>query len=171
MDIACTENCAQLNTNKINTKEINKDGIKYLSINQRAQEETVSTAPDESHDRWKDRYNKTLAEIKDQIDYDTLILANNKELINDIAETMTEVLTLDTQYYTICGKEIPAELVRLQYRKITYGRLESFLIELSRRRSRIGNTKRYLISALYNVASTAETAMVNLVNCDLYSGS
>ena len=149
------EKPTQLNTNKTNTKESNTDCIKYPSIN------NVDDAV------WIDRYNKTSSEVKEQIEYDTLIHSNNAELINDIVSVMTEVLLIDTTYYTIEGKQIPAELVRINYRKITYGRLEAFLLDFANLYDKIKNPKRYLITALYNIASTAETSITNRVNYDM----
>jgi hypothetical protein len=158
-----SENQRQLNTNTSNTKELKTDCIKYQSIN--AEPEECSRS-----ERWIDRYNKTMSEVKEQIEYDTLVLSNNAELVNDIVSVMTEVLIIDTPSYTIEKKEIPTELVRINYRKITYGRLETFLLDFSRLYSEIKNPKKYLITALYNIASTAETSITNRVNHDMYGG-
>ena len=155
------ENQMQLNTNKSNTKELNTDCIKYPSINNGAPNGDAG---------WIDRYNKINSEVKEQIEYDALICPNNAELVNDILSVMTEVLLIDTPYYTIEGKQIPTELVRINYRKITYNRLEVFLLDFTRLYDEIKNPKKYLITALYNIASTAETSITNRVNRDLYGG-
>ena len=154
-----------------NTKELNTDLIKYPSINKAEPEETASAEKTaDTQERWIDRYNKTNSEVKEQIEYDSLILTNNAELVNDIVSVMTEVLIIDTPYYTIEGKQIPTELVRINYRKITYGRLDAFLLDFSRLYSEIKNPKKYLITALYNIASTAETSITNRVNHDMHGG-
>ena len=161
----------QLNTNKSNTKELNTDLIKYPSINKAETEETATAEKTaDTPEKWIDRYNKTNSEVKEQIEYDSLILTNNAELVNDIVSVMTEVLIIDTPYYTIEGKQIPTELVRINYRKITYGRLDAFLLDFSRLYSEIKNPKKYLITALYNIASTAETSITNRVNHDMHGG-
>lgn len=162
------ENREQLNTNKTNTKKSNTDCNKYQSTNN-AEPEEKERKNSVSID-WIDRYNKTTAAIKSQIDYDTLITTNNAELVNDIVSVMTEVMLVDIPYYTIEGKKIPSELVRINYSKITYGRLDTFLIDFSRVYSKINNPKNYLITALYNIASTAETSITNRVNHDMYGG-
>lgn len=183
------ENRRQLNTNILNTKELNTDLIKYPSINNPEPEETAAAVKSADTEdcqyvccanadlrssaplggtRWIDRYNKTHSEVKKQIEYDSLILTNNAELVNDIVNVMTEVLIIDTPYYIIEGKQIPTELVRINYRKITYGRLDAFLLDFSRFYTEIKNPKKYLITALYNIASTAETSITNRVNHDLY---
>ena len=156
-------NRTQLNTKKSNTKELNMDLIKYPSIKDEplAYDDGVG---------WIDRYNKISAEIKEQIDYETLTLYHNTELINDIVNVMAEVFVIDTSYYTIEGKQIPKELVRENYRKITFDRLEAFLLDFNGLSGRIKNPKKYLITALYNIASTAETSLTNRVNSDFYRG-
>ena len=120
--------------------------------------------------RWIDRYNKTIAEIKEQIEYDSLIADNDTEIIDNIVNVMTDVMLLDEPYYTIEGKSIPAELVRIRYRQITYSNLEAFLLEFRDVYFKIHNTKAYLTTALYNVALTASMALTNRVNNDLRGG-
>lgn len=159
------ENPDQLNTNISNTKELNTDIIKYQSIKDAHEESSGDNSDNQSG--WIDRYNKINSEVKEQIDYDALTHTNNAELVNDIVSVMTEVLLIDTPYYNIEGKEIPTELVRINYRKITYGRLETFLLDFSRLYDKIHNPKKYLITALYNIASTAETSITNRVQSDM----
>lgn len=121
------------------------------------------------NERWIDRYNKTVAQIKEQIDYDTLITTNSTELINDIVEVMTDVMLVDTAYYTIGKKEIPAEMVRIRYGQLSYGKIESLLLDLNDVTWTIHNKTPYLISALYNAANTGETSMTNRVRRDMYN--
>ncbi len=123
-----------------------------------------------SNTRWIDRYNKTIAEIKEQIEYDSLIADNDTEIIDNIVNVMADVMLLDEPYYTIEGKSIPAELVRIRYRQITYSNLEAFLLEFREVYYKIHNTKAYLTTALYNVALTASTALTSRVNNDLRGG-
>ena len=156
------ENPDQLNTNISNTKELNTDIIKYQSI-----KDAHDADNSDNQSGWIDRYNKINSEVKEQIDYEALMHTNNAELVSDIVSVMTEVLLIDTPYYNIESKEIPTELVRINYRKITYGRLETFLLDFSRLYDKIHNPKKYLITALYNIASTAETSITNRVQSDM----
>ena len=157
-----SENQRQLNTNILNTKELNTDIIKYQSI-----KDAPHGDNSENQSGWIDRYNKINSEVKEQIDYEALTHTNNAELVNDIVSVMTEVLLINTPYYNIEGKEIPTELVRINYRKITYGRLETFLLDFSRLYDKIHNPKKYMITALYNIASTAEPSITNRVQSDM----
>lgn len=165
-------NSAQLNTNKSNTnksntKELNTDCNKYPPINQDGAKSCGECVAG-SQEKWIDRYNQTISEIKEQIDYDCLVTNNDAELVNNIVNVMAEVMLIDVPYYTIEGKKLPAEYVRINYRQITYGKLEAFLLEYRRIYRKIENPKAYLTTALYNVPLTADAALSNRVNYDMY---
>ena len=155
-DNPSSENPTQLNKDKTNKEKLNTDDIKYPSINQ-----TEQTG-------WIDRYNKNTERIKNNIDYDSLVLHYDNAIIDEIVSVMAEVLTIDTPYYTIEKKEYPTELVRQRFLKIDYGKLEAFLLEFSRRTEKIYNTKSYLITSLFNIPATADTNLSNMVKHDLY---
>ena len=154
------ENPTQINKDKTIKEKINTDCIKYQSINPSEQTN--------SDERLIERYNKTKSEIKAQIDYDTLILSNNEDIINDIVEVMTDVMVVDTKYYVIGKKEIPAELVKIRYKQLNYGKIEALMLDLNDVTHIIRSKTPYLISALYNAANTGETSMSNRVRRDMY---
>ncbi len=120
--------------------------------------------------RWTDRYNDVIEEIKAQIEYDSLIDSGDTEIIDNIVNVMADVMIIDTPYYCIEDKEIPVELVRIRYRQINRNNLESFLLEFKKIYYKIHNPKAFLVSALYNAALTADTALLNRVSHDLYGG-
>ena len=154
------ENPTQINKDKTIKEKINTDCIKYQSINPSEQTN--------SDERLIERYNKTKSEIKAQIDYDTLILSNNENIINDIVEVMTDVMVVDTKYYIISKKEIPAKLVKIRYKQLNYGKIEALMLDLNDVTHIIRSKTPYLISALYNAANTGETSMSNRVRRDMY---
>ena len=154
------ENPTQINKDKTIKEKINTDCIKYPSINPSEQTN--------SYERLIERYNKTKSEIKAQIDYDTLILSNNEDIINDIVEVMTDVMVVDTKYYVIGKKEIPVELVKIRYKQLNYGKIEALMLDLNDVTHIIRSKTPYLISALYNAANTGETSMSNRVRRDMY---
>ena len=63
------ENPTQINKDKTITKELNKDLIKYQSINQ-SDAATDSIPPD---NRWIDRYNQNETRIKNNTEYKALL--------------------------------------------------------------------------------------------------
>lgn len=159
------------NYNNINNNKFNNTDLSNINpINQSrcASEDTDSQL--ENAERLIDRYNETVAKIKKQIDYDSLINTNDDEIINNIVNVMTDVMLIDIPFYEIEGNIIPTELVRIRYSQITYGSLDTFLIEFNKIYYKIKNPKAYLTTALYNVALTAGTALTNRVNHDMYGG-
>lgn len=157
LDKPFQENPIQLNINKSITEELNTDVNKYPSINHEAQE-----------DRLIERYNKINLQIKEQINYDELILHNNKNDVDNIVNLMTEAMVVDIPYYRINGKSIPTELVRMNFKKITYEMLEVMMMEWGLIRYKINKPDAYLISMLYNLPITSDIALGNRINSDIY---
>lgn len=124
----------------------------------------------EMNNIWMDRYSKTILDIKKQIGYNDLIVNYDSDIINNIVNIMADVFLLDGCEYKIEGKKIEKECVQQRFRQITYGNLSAFLIAFKSIYYKIKNPKTYLISALYNISLTAETALVNQVNYDMYGG-
>ncbi|MGN0107497.1 MAG: DUF6017 domain-containing protein [Hominilimicola sp.] len=172
------ENPTQINKDKTIKEKLNTDVIKYPSINQREQvQKLVSTFASQTPPSasallggtdWIDIYHKNTERIKNNIEYDSLVLNYDKAIIDEIVSVMAEVLTIDTPYYTIEKKEYPIELVRQRFLKVDYGKLDAFLLEFSRRTEKIHNTKAYLITSLFNIPATADTNLSNMVRHDLY---
>ena len=163
------ENPTQLNTNKSNKKELKTDYIKNPSINQREPEQYGEDI-EQNNQRWIDRYNDAVEEIKENIEYDCFLSDRDKPLIDEIVKIMAEVLTMNTPYYTIEGKQYPAELVKQRFREVTNENLESFLLEFNRHTEKIYNPKAYLITSLFNMPATADTVLSNMVKNDMAQG-
>ena len=94
------ENSTQINKDKTIKKELNKDCIKYPSINH---ETSIGSI---------DRYEQSVKRIKKNIEYDSLIYNYDKSVIDEIVNVMAEVMTVNVPYYTIEKKQYPAELVK-----------------------------------------------------------
>ena len=142
------------NSNNTYANDIN------LSVN-------TSLALDDTGNRLVTGYKNAIEKIKTQIGYDDLCLSHSDGLIDEIVNIMAEVMTLDKPSYKIEGHLCPTELIRVMYEKITYEKLEAFLLEFENRADKIRNPKAYLISALFNIPSTADTALMNRVNYDI----
>lgn len=156
---------SKCNNTDNNYTEFNDTDLNNINpINSGAAENT------EQSERLIDRYNKTITQIKEQIDYDSLVNTNDPEIINNIVNVMADVMLIDTPYYEIEGKKTPTEWVRIRYSQITYESLDAFLIEFSEIYYKIKNPKAYLTTALYNVALTAGTALSNRVKRDMFGG-
>jgi hypothetical protein len=154
------ENPTQLNIYKSKTKELNTNVIKYPSINQ----------PEKCDDRWIDRYDKTITEIKEQIDYDSLVNTNDKKIVDEVVNIMADVMTVYRPKYKIEGEMIEREAVIHNFKQVTADKLDICLITYSRMRKKIGNTKAYWITVLYNIPLTSHLALSNMVNHDMCKG-
>jgi len=99
--------------------------------------------------------------IKEQIDYWDLIENENRNEIDNIVSIMVEVMSTKCEYFTICGKKYPADLVHQRYSQITYQTIEYVLECIHKCGSDIRNIKQYLVATLFNAPAT----------CDSYYGA
>ena len=106
------ENSMQINKDKTIKKELNKDCIKYPSINL---SESIGSI---------DRYRQNIKQIKDNIDYDSLVFNYDKSVIDEIVKVMAEVMTVNVPYYTIEKRQYPAELVKHRFLEIDYRKMD-----------------------------------------------
>lgn len=138
----CLENPTQINKDRTNTQIQNTECIKYPSINQ----STSDTLTEKTG--LMDRYRVNIELIKNNMEYTSLIHVYDKSVIDEIVSVMSEVLTIDTPYYTIEKKQYPTELVRQRFLEINCDKLEAFMLEFTRRTEKIHNTKAYSITSL-----------------------
>ena len=163
------ENPTQLNTNKSNTKELKTDCIKNPSINNAQQNfSSHSGRAYEAQEGWIDRYNKASEQIKDSIEYESLCQLHDRGIVDNCVNIMAEVLTVDTEYYSIEGSRYPAELVKHRISNVTYEMLDTFLLHFEMRTEKIHNIKAYLLTSIFNTVTTASAQMHNRVNHDMY---
>ena len=155
------ENPTQLNTNILNTKELKTNIINNPSINS----ETEFSETD-----WIERYNENADLVKTNIDYESLCHSYEREIIDDIVNIMAEVLTVDKKSYTIEGCVYPRAIIQKRFREVDHSMIEILLIQFNKFAGRIHNIKSYLITAVFNAASTASVQLQNRVNHDLYGG-
>ena len=163
------EKHAQLNTYISNTDKSNTYDIKYLSINHIGGHETNESAeaPDREMDGY-DKYKRAVEQVKEQIDYETLVLTNSKGIVDDIVNNIAEVYVSDRPMYKINGEDVEGWLVKSVFRDITYERVEAFLLDVEQLKTKIGSKRKYLRTALYNIPFTSGISMANRVNCDMY---
>ena len=154
---------AERNKNNINNNYMNNNhslSISALSENKReGEEEDISI-----------KYKNTVMQVKDQIDYDLLITTHDKRVVDNIVSVMTDVMLVNTKSYSICGIEVSAELVKLRFKELTNYAVEVFMLLFERTKRKIYTMDKYLLSSLYNISKTADIALENMVNSDMYGG-
>lgn len=159
------ENPAQLNTNPLKTKKSKKDkSITYPSIYPAEPEAAKRT---DGMDRIEliEAYREI---IKENIEYDLLVLRYGRERLDEALELMLEVILSKRPYIRIAGDDFPREIVKSRFLKINSGHLEYVFDCIDKNTTKVGNIKAYLLAALYNAPATMDSYYRAEVNHDLY---
>ena len=101
--------------------------------------------------------NELVRKIRMQIEYEDLIDEKGKEEIDNIVSIMVEVMSAKCEYFTISGKQYPADLVHKRFSQIDFHTVEYVTDCLHRCGSDIRNIKQYLIAALFNAPATYDS--------------
>ena len=99
-------------------------------------------------------YEAFVRKVKRQIDYWDLMDGNDRDEIENIVSIMVEVLSTQSEFFTISGKKYPADLVHQRFSEITANHVEYVLECFHKCGSDIRNIKHYLIAALFNAPAT-----------------
>ena len=162
------ENPAQLNTDPLKTKKSKTDISRtYQSIY--PAEPEAAGCPDglDGMDRigLAEAYREI---IKENIEYDLLVLRYGRERLDEALELMLEVILSKRPYIRIAGDDFPREIVKSRFLKINSGHLEYVFDCIDKNTTKVGNIKAYLLAALYNAPATMDSYYRAEVNHDLY---
>lgn len=154
-DAPNTENPAQLNTQvsnpyESNTQKSNPDPI--MIQRQRAQQADASMSDMDQMDARE--YRRTLAEVKEQIEYDVLDTPNDHERLDEVVEIMTETLCSRKPYIKVAGENYPAEVVKSRFKKLSYHHIEYVFLSLDKKHTEVRNIRQYLMTTLYHAPTT-----------------
>ena len=117
------ENPAQLNTNPLKTKKSKKDkSITYPSIYP-AEPEAANRTDGMDRIELIEAYREI---IKENIEYDLLVLRYGRERLDEALELMLEVILSKRPYIRIAGDDFPREIVKSRFLKINSGHLEYY---------------------------------------------
>ena len=159
------ENPAQLNTNPLKTKKSKKDkSITYPSIYP-AEPEAANRTDGTDRIELIEAYREI---IKENIEYDLLVLRYGRERLDEALELMLEVILSKCPYIRIAGDDFPREIVKSRFLKINSGHLEYVFDCIDKNTTKVGNIKAYLLAALYNAPATMDSYYRAEVNHDLY---
>ena len=115
---------------------------------------------------------KTYREIiKSNICFNDLCISvkfSDRELLDDIINIMADVVSFNKKPLIINNCEIPAEIVKSRFLKITYGEIEYILEQFSKTTTKINNIRKYLIAMIYNAKSTINSYYKAEVQHDFY---
>lgn len=128
---------------------------------------TDGSNTDKSTDkRDKTRVREYREMIKDNIEYDLLVERYGADKLDAIVELMLEAIISDHPYCVISSEKLPRELVRSQLLKINSEHIEFVLGELDETTRKVGNTRAYVLSALFNAPTNMDNHYQFEINHD-----
>lgn len=110
-------------------------------------------------------YRRTLAEVKEQIEYDGLNTPHDHERLDEIVEIMTETLCSRRPYIKVAGENYPAEVVKSRFKKLSYHHIGYVFLSLDKKHTEVRNIRQYLMTTLYH----APTTMSNYYDAEVRS--
>ena len=152
------ENPAQLNTNTSSKEKINTDLSNTHSFFPSA-EETCNSGRTERR--------MTSGDIRAQIEYEIMVQRYRRDQLDELVEIMLEV-ALNRSPTIRIGRdaEYPTYFVQERFRKINALHIEKVMDGIAENRTRVYNTKAYLMAALFNSVSTIEHHYTMQYNAD-----
>ena len=152
------ENPAQLNTNTSSKEKLNTDLSNTHSFFPSA-EETCNSGRTERR--------ITSGEIRAQIEYEIMVQRYRRDQLDELVEIMLEV-ALNRSPTIRIGRdaEYPTYFVQERFQKINALHIEKVMEGIAENRTRVYNTKAYLMAALFNSVSTIDHHYTMQYNAD-----
>jgi len=160
-------NPVQSNTNKTNTKRLTTKGESKSKNNQSIGQDgeidfsSSKNAPskggklklsDPKEARQKRERKALIAEVHEQVNYDSLILTiGRKCMYDDIVEVIVDVLSSNEKNIKVGKQDISAVSVKASFRKLDSTLIERAVRDIKASGKKIKNLKSYLITVLYNI--------------------
>lgn len=166
-----TDNQPQLNTNQSNKKILNT----HLS----SIDSFLSTANAARSGSEKKRTGKSaedhfvnLEAVKEQIGYDALVFdyPNDKEYIDELAMLISQVLSSESETIQLAKNKIPTQAVKQTFLTLDKENIIHVLDGLKQCGSNIRNIKQYVLTSLFNSASTINIDSFCKYNHDMWGG-
>jgi len=152
------EKPAQLNTNTSSKEKINTDLSNTHSFFPSA-EETCNSGRTERR--------ITSGDIRAQIEYEIMVQRYRRDQLDELVEIMLEVaLNRSPTIHIGRDAEYPTYFVQERFRKINALHIEKVMDGIAENRTRVYNTKAYLMAALFNSVSTIEHHYTMQYNAD-----
>ena len=157
------ENPGELNNKKPNTKKSNTQVFNTQSF--------TPPAPSRGDEDGTTDGLTEKAEIRDQIEYESLLEEYSREQVDELVELMLEV-QMNRGKSIRLGRdaEFPTAFVQHRFSQIGRDHIEKVLDGIHENTTEVKNTKAYLLSALFNSVSTLDNHYTMRVNHDLYGG-
>jgi len=162
LDKPTLENPTQLNIDVLNkelstTDVLNKDSFLH---SERSPPDTVTDGTTED----------LREKIKKQIDYEIIVMPRTRAQIDEFVELILEVYLTRGKDIKLGKEEVyPAAFVRERFSKLDATHIEKVLEGIDANKTKVRNTKAYLMKSLFNAPASIDNHYTMQVNHDLYS--
>ena len=162
-DLPKQEKPAQLNTNTSSKEKINTDLSNTHSF---------FPAADVTSDCGQTERRITSGDIRAQIEYEIMAQRYRRDQLDELVEIMLEVaLNRSPTIHIGRDAEYPTYFVQERFQRINSMHIEKVMDGIAENRTRVYNTKAYLIAALFNSVSTIDHHYAMLYNSENQSYS
>ena len=157
-DIPEQEKPAQLNTNTSSKEKINTDLSNTHSF---------FPSADVTSDCGQTERRITSGDIRAQIEYEIMAQRYRRDQLDELVEIMLEVaLNRSPTIHIGRDAEYPTYFVQERFQRINSMHIEKVMDGIAENRTRVYNTKAYLIAALFNSVSTIDHHYTMLYNSE-----
>ncbi len=158
LDFPTQENPMQLNTKREKT---------YPSITHSVNTHSVIHGPPPAGENDRQNIQQMRENIREQIEYEHITTLTNRRQIDELVEIMLEVALTQADTIKIGADGVyPAEFVKERFCRIESSDIEKLLNGIDENRTRVWNTKAYLLSALFNQPATTDNSYTMRVRSD-----
>ena len=152
LDNPAQEKPAQENRPQLNTERKNTERKKNENKNTESSTTDLSN-PDQSNTE-RMRVPEVQEEVKERLNYDSMILQYDQARVDEIVGLIVDVLTSRKDFYLINGAETPEYSVKEHVRRFNDSHLEYVIECLQNNCSDIRNIRNYLLTTIYNAVDT-----------------
>ena len=151
----CAAKPAQLNTNQVNTNR-SKTNLSRQTEGRNARAGAPSGAGCAENRPCPDVHLE-LERIRAQIEYGCICTVENREQVDEFVEIMLEAALTESPTIRIGrNREYPTTLVRERFAQINSSHIERLLDAILENKTRVRNTKAYLLAALFDAPASKE---------------
>jgi hypothetical protein len=164
---------SQSNNTNINNTDINNQSISNLSKDELGKKDSMDRISCkegfivQDSDIQEISVSKYMQYIKQQIDYDCLVVDYSKDEIDEIVDLMLETICMKRDTVWIAGAEQPYELVKSKFMKLNAMHISYVIDCMKENRTKVRNIKNYMLTALFNASSTINMYYQAKINNDL----
>ena len=108
--------------------------------------------------------------IRENIEYDCFE-EQEQEKVDELVEIMVDVVCSTKETIRVNKEDVPHEVVKSRFLKLTYEHIDYVLLALKRNTSDVKNIRAFLITTLYNAPTTMDAFIKSLVNHDMYGSA